>query len=402
MPCLLLALAAPLPAQGESSPPWTPGTLDIHHIATGRGNATFMIFPDGTTLLVDAGDAGDAIPYATALPDDSRRAGEWIARYIRRALDGVRPAQLDYALLTHFHGDHMGRFSEDLPRSAFGDYRLSGITEVAEHVPIHKMIDRGWPDYDYPIPLDFPAVNNYRTFLKARGEGDGMETERFQPGRNDQIVPVRSPESAKAFEVRNLAANGEVWTGVGDNTQRHFPELATLSRGDYPSENMCSLALRVSYGLFDYYAGGDQPGVVDTGGPFWNDLETPIARAVGAVEAMLVNHHGSIDPANPFFLSALRPRVVVIPAWAVGHPAPGVLKRLLSERLYPGPRDIFATRILEPTAAVIGRRIEQLKSRLGHILIRVEPGGESYRVLILDERAERPTVKAVHGPYRSG
>ena len=39
-----------------------PGTLDIHHISTGRGNATFFVLPDGTTLLVDAGAAGDGLP----------------------------------------------------------------------------------------------------------------------------------------------------------------------------------------------------------------------------------------------------------------------------------------------------------------------------------------------------
>ena len=43
---------------GDSLPAWTPGTLDIHQIVTGRGNAAFMMFPDGTTLLLDAGDAG--------------------------------------------------------------------------------------------------------------------------------------------------------------------------------------------------------------------------------------------------------------------------------------------------------------------------------------------------------
>ncbi|WP_157830451.1 hypothetical protein [Siphonobacter sp. SORGH_AS_0500] len=35
---------------------WREGYLDIHHINTGRGNSTFFLFPDGTTLLWDAGD----------------------------------------------------------------------------------------------------------------------------------------------------------------------------------------------------------------------------------------------------------------------------------------------------------------------------------------------------------
>jgi len=35
--------------------PWKPGTLDIHHLAYGRGNSTFVLCPDGTSILIDAG-----------------------------------------------------------------------------------------------------------------------------------------------------------------------------------------------------------------------------------------------------------------------------------------------------------------------------------------------------------
>ena len=39
--------------------------------------------------------------------------------------------KLDYALISHFHGDHMGVIVPGSPRSPNG-YQLSGITEVAE------------------------------------------------------------------------------------------------------------------------------------------------------------------------------------------------------------------------------------------------------------------------------
>ena len=55
--------------------------LDIHQIVTGRGNAAFTIFPDGTTLLVDAGDAGERAD-GEQRPDGSRTPGQWIARYV--------------------------------------------------------------------------------------------------------------------------------------------------------------------------------------------------------------------------------------------------------------------------------------------------------------------------------
>src|SRR5437870_260345 len=76
--------APPIPKVGDVLSRWTPGTIDIHHIATGRGNSTLFILPDGTSLLVDAGAAGDGIPDTSPHPDASRTPGAWIARYVRR------------------------------------------------------------------------------------------------------------------------------------------------------------------------------------------------------------------------------------------------------------------------------------------------------------------------------
>src|SRR5262249_32100078 len=124
---------------GDPLPSWTPGTLDIHQISTGRGNSALFILPDGTTFLVDAGAAGDGIPEADPHPDKSRRPGEWIARYTKRHLPAT--GALDYAMITHFHADHM-----------------SGIVDVDRALPIRTLIDRGWPDYAYPAPLNDRAM----------------------------------------------------------------------------------------------------------------------------------------------------------------------------------------------------------------------------------------------------
>jgi len=68
---------------GGPLPAWTEGTLDIHHISTGSGNSAFFVFPDGTTLLVDAGALGRRTErHVAPRPDDSRGVGEWIARFI--------------------------------------------------------------------------------------------------------------------------------------------------------------------------------------------------------------------------------------------------------------------------------------------------------------------------------
>ncbi len=384
---------APLPLE-----PWGPGILDIHHLDTGQGNATFFVLPDGTTLLVDAGDAAGRVPFADPVPDTSRSAGERIAIYIRRV--SPRP-ELDYVLLTHFHSDHMGFLSDTSPQAAQGGYALSGITEVAQHLTLQTLLDRGWPDYAYPQPIDHASMQHYRRFLAWQRSNQGLEVERFQAGRRDQIVLRQNPRGFPDFEIRNLVVNGKIWTGEGEKTRDLFPPIDSIPQEDRPSENLCSAAFHLRYGPFDYYTGGDLAGLPDDGTPSWHDLETPLARITGPVDVHVVNHHGSIDPANPAFLAALRPRVHILPSWAASHPAPGVFKRLLNQRIYPGPRDVFATRIRPQTQAVLGRRGHAFASDHGHILVRVDPGGGTYRVLILESTDGPLKILAVHGPYRA-
>ncbi len=55
---LLFGLQFPATVQqaGEPLSGWTPGTLDIHEISTGCGSSTFIVLPDGRTMLYDAGE----------------------------------------------------------------------------------------------------------------------------------------------------------------------------------------------------------------------------------------------------------------------------------------------------------------------------------------------------------
>jgi len=396
------SLAAQARAQvvGEVLPAWTPGTLEIHQISTGRGNSALFIFPDGTTMMVDAGAQSSKNPrFVAPRPDDSRSPGEWIVRYVRQMLRHEPSPALDYVFLTHFHSDHMGQVAEASRISQSGQYKLSGITEVAESLPVRKVLDRGWPDYQYPAPLEDPMVKNYRVFLNWNMERNGLRVERFQPGRNDQIVAVREAGKYPNFEVRNVMANGEVWTGVGTNTRQHFPPLQDVAAGDRPSENMCSAGFRLSYGKFDYYSGGDIPGIPFEGFPDWHDVETPVAKAVGPVEACILNHHGYIDSQNAFFVGTLRPRVWILNVWESAHPTARVYSRLQSTRVYPGPRDIFATNMHEANRLVVVG-LDKLASDHGHIVLRVTPGG-TFGVIILDDAAETYRVKSIHGPYES-
>lgn len=392
---------------GDVLPPWTVGMLDIHQIVTGRGNAAFMEFPDGTTLLVDAGDAGDTeydrlhVSDADQRPNASRTPAQWITKYIRHMLAG-QPIRLDYAVLTHFHPDHMGLITGSEPRSAFGDYRIRGITEVADDLPPARLIDRGWPDYAYLTPPADNTFKNYRQFIAANLAAGRLTMMAAQAGSGTEIAQVRTPNSSVPFEVRIVAVNDRVWTGTGETSRVRFPPFDQIpAKEDWPDENMCSIELRIKYGRFDYFTGGDMPGYPVPGAAAWHDEETDVARVIGPTDVHVVNHHGSLEEENPFWLSTLRSRVMIVPAWAATHPSPDVLKRMLSARVYAGKRDIFITLFRDSTKAAIGARAAQVASDHGHVVVRVEPGGARYWVMVLDDTVESYRVTSVHGPYLS-
>ncbi len=277
-------------------------------------------------------------------------------------------------------------------------YRLTGVSDVAALLPIGVIVDRGYPDYSYPRPWAAPFAQNYEAFIRAR-VADGGRVERFRVGAVDQFPLRRRAADFPTFAVRNLAANGEVWTGAG--TRSLFPPLDTLAPDDIPDENACSTAIRLSYGAFDYFAAGDLTSNTFDGALPWRDVETPAAQAAGPVEVAVAAHHGMYDATGADVVRALRPRTWVILGWHAAHPSLSTLERLFSHRLYAGPREVFATGLSPANALAHARLTDRMGSRSGHVVVRVSPGGGDYRVLITDNGDESDRVVASFGPFAS-
>ena len=73
-----------------------------------------------------------------------------------------------------------------------------------------------------------------------------------------------------------------------------------------------------------------------------------------------------------------------------------MFSRLTSRYLYPEDRDLFATNMMTANRAVIGPQLDQAyRSTQGHIVVRIDPDGEQYRVVIVDDQDETMMVKDV-------
>lgn len=384
---------------GQPLRPWRQGGLDIHHIATGRGDSTLIIGPDGTSQMIDAGASATPPPAALDIrPGPERRAGEWIGRYARRHLKAAGNPGLDSLLVSHLHPDHLGDVTDAAPLAPDGGYRLTGVSDVAALLPIGLIVDRGYPDYAYPRPWTAPFAQNYEAFIRARVAGGGR-VERFRVGALDQFALRHRPADYPSFAVRNLAANGEVWTGKG--TRPLFPPLDTLASEDIPDENVCSTAIHLRYGGFDYFAAGDLTSNSFDGALPWRDVETPTAEAAGAVDVAVAPHHGMFDATGAGAARALRPRIWVILGWHAAHPSITTLERIFSQRLYPGPREVFATGLSPANALAHKRLTDRFAGSSGHVILRVAPGGNLYRVVVTDNGDEADRVLATFGPFTS-
>ena len=370
---------------GDVLPAWSSGIFDIHHIDTARGNSTLLIFPDGTTMMIDAGAvvtaaAGTINP---ARPNGSRRPGEWLGRY---ALAHAPSPQIDYFLATHLHNDH-----------------IDGLADVDTLIPIGTFLDRGFPHYAAnQRPPAGASVEKYFDLLRSRAAA-GKRVEAVVVGSTRQIVPRDESASRTHFSARTLCANGNVWNRATGKVDAFLAGLPS-SQSAHGYENNFSVATRFEYGPFSYFNGGDLNCDTFDGRSPALDTETPAVRSAGRTEVALADHHGYFDACGPAFTKALDAQAYVIPAWDIGHPGSAQMQRMLGawdDAYSDARRDVFSLELL-PQNALLNRRFAgQLKSQSGHVVIRVAPGGRTYMIYTIDSTLERGHITGVFGPYTS-
>ena len=394
----------------NSLPDWSEGLLDIHHINTGRGNATFVVFPDGTSMLIDMGDMSETHPRilskrnAPAVPNRSKSPAQWVANYIRQFHPAKSAANLDYALITHYHDDHFGEIDGLKQIHQEGEYLLTGIMELGSIIPISVLADRG---FEFPINLKDTAVwekyrlNNdpysmietlqeYWKFIDYHTEKNDMVYEPFDVGSDVQFKPMFNPDQYKNFKIHSLFANGKVKNEKGEI-------ISLFNYGEYPGENKLSAGIKINYGEFDYYTGADISGIHEFGEADGNSPETIFAPFIGAVDVATLNHHGNRDSQNATYVGTVKPRVWVQQGWSSDHPGEDVLRRITSRKIYLGERDIFSTSLLEANHLVIGGRVDKsYKSLSGHVVIRVYPGGKNYSVFVLNDKTIMRNIVSEH------
>lgn len=273
MRLLTLALIAAL------SPAWAAKNLEIYFIDVEGGQSTVIVGPSGQSMVVDTGWLG---------------YGGRDADRIRAIAKIAKVKKIDYALITHYHLDHVG-----------------GAFALSERIPIGTFLDHG-PNNETGKQAD--ELN--AMYQKALANSQHRVV---KPG---DTIPM------KGVDITVVEANGDPIANALAGAGQPNPACAsTEKKAPDPSENARSVGFVLKFGDFRF---------VDLGDLTWNkelELVCPNNR-LGRVDVYLTTHHG-LDQSNaPAIVNALHPRVAIMnngarkggtpSAWRVIRSSPGL------------------------------------------------------------------------------
>ena len=368
---------------GATLPAWSEGYLDIHTISTGRGECLFFILPDGTSIVVDAGEfSREGKSYANVVqrPNAETRPTKAFGDYIRH----FNPTDaIDYFNLSHFHMDHMGNAEPEYERSAEGDYLLTGVMALHHQVPYLEVIDRAYGAYDSLAvkAMSVKVLPEYQKFLEYHTANGTIKASRFELGAVNQFALKHNAEAYPNFKIENICSNGYVW---------NKGEVIDVYEGirDAIRENAASCGFVIRYGAFDFLTAGD---IGD-----YHDLELRVAQAVGQVEAVKSHHHLSPHSMCQPSVEVLHPQVIVATSFYNRDIQPDKSK---FNYIADVGCALYCTSVGEEQLAADPAAYESCAAVSGHNVIRVAPGGAEYMVYTIDDTDSNYRVTKIDGPF---
>ena len=269
----VLSLVLALSPLASSAQPAAGRTLDIYFIDVEGGQSTLIVLPGGEALLVDAG-------YPSSGTFESAAGDPGKARDPQRILDAAKLAgvsRIDYLLITHYHGDHVG-----------------GVPELAQRIPIGTFVDHGRVNDDAErVP---GTLGMYKAYATVRERGRHLEP---RPGER---LPITSADVTFVSSAGATIAAPLGGAKPGRNSGCPAPQGIAAQE---PTENPLSLGFLLQFGRFRFLDIGDL-----TGAPLFR-LACP-SDLIGPVDAYLVTHHGGADAADPALFGAIQPRVAIL------------------------------------------------------------------------------------------
>jgi len=274
-------------------PAQAPGTMELYFIDTEGGQSVLIVSPSNgilgarETLLVDAGNL-------TTPP--GRDADRIVAAMKDAGVD-----RIDYMVVSHYHGDHVG-----------------GVAALADKVPIRRVYDPG----AFADELAGNRAAGFNSYLPVR---EKMHVTLAKPGMK---IPVAG------LDVNIVSAAGELTsTPVPGVRATANPLCATAKEReqDNTPNNFESIGMTIDFGKFRY---------LDLADLTWNqEIQLVCPRnLLGTFNLYRTTRHGTDWSGAEAMVHTVRPRVAVMNNNPTKGGTPGTFQIVKSS---PGLEDLW-------------------------------------------------------------
>jgi beta-lactamase superfamily II metal-dependent hydrolase len=244
-------------------------TLDMYVIDVEGSKASLLVSPSGESMLIDAGIPG------------SEHNGRDTDRIVE-ACKAAGVTRIDYVVVTHYDGDHVG-----------------GVPALAARMPIGTFVDHG-----ENVQLNDFTIKNVNAYMAVVAKGKHLVV------KAGDRIPIQGFDALVVMAAGKAIA--EPLKGAGqpnpdcDTTPRKTwgPDARGIVDNQDTNENSQAITLLIAYGKFR---------MLDPADLTWNkdrDLMCPVNR-VGTVDLYMTANHGTNNANSPVLVHALRPRVVI-------------------------------------------------------------------------------------------
>ena len=329
--------------------------LQMVSIDVEGGGGTLFVTPDGKSLLIDTGN-----------PEASRATGDNpSSARIAAAAHALGLKKIDYLLITHYHGDHIGGFEGLLARIP-----IDTVIDHGDNRETKASTQPGAAEIDLKNPPPGSSAYGYNKYIELIG-------------KRPHIVA----KAGDVFRIGGMAVTivmadaipiAKPLPGAGEANPACAGMEAMANNGG--EENARSTAVVISYGKARIAAFGDLT---------WDrekDLFCPIDR-IGKVDVYLATHHGTGLSGSPASVNAMAPIVTIM-----GNSARKGADKARMQTIKDSPRNqgiwqlhttTVGADINGPVEMIANDSTDQAKDKAHALRLRIEKSG---KVTVINER----------------
>ena len=257
--------------------------LIVHYLSIGQADCSFIEFPNGKTMLIDAGES---------------KASEHTISYLNQNVFNDKEKTIDYVLLTHTDSDHSVGMEK-----IFNEYQVNKVFRPQMYISLQDFNNDELSSGEY---IEDDKITN--TFITA--------VNAFYNEPHCQMVYTNTAVMNTTQKISG-----------GENESYYELYFYTPSKLKYTNTNDYSPIFTISYKGKTLMFTGDATSVTEN--EFKNSLG---ASQVLTIDALKVAHHGSRYSTTTNFLSKVIVKNAIIEcANTPSHPHQETLNRLLEK-----------------------------------------------------------------------